>query len=114
MKKISALRFSIIAMVFSSSFSAFAVATTYQCKVAGVFENEARVHLRCDKPAGPITFFAVPLSKLNHAKNFVSVSTAAMLAGRTVEVFYNTTDTSGNTFGCLSSNCRYASAVEMK
>jgi hypothetical protein len=114
MKKNLILRLAFTTLIFSSSFSAFAVATTYQCKVAGVFENESRVHLRCDKPAGPITFFAVPISKLNHAKNFVSVSTAAMLAGRTVEVFFNTTDTSGTAFGCLASDCRYASAMEMR
>lgn len=114
MRSFTVLRLLTMTLFFSSSLPAFAVATTYQCKVAGVFENEARVHLRCDKPAGPIVFFAVPISKINHAKNFISVSTAAMLAGRSVEVFYNTTDTSGAAFGCQTSNCRFASAVEMK
>lgn len=114
MNTISISRISLAALIFISSSSAFAVATTHKCKVTGVFENEARVHLRCDKAAGAISFFAVPIAKGTHSKNFLSVSTAAMLSGRTVEVFYDTNDTSGTAYGCNASDCRAASAMEMR
>lgn len=47
-------------------------------------------------------YFAVPLSDAAEAARFLSLFTAAFVAGKTIEIGYISTDTSGATFNCTS------------
>ncbi len=73
-----------------------------------------RVHVRCSATvSGGILFFALPTTDAAQAARFVSVATSALVAGRTLKIQYDPADLSGAGFGCATSDCRRAMALEM-
>ena len=66
-----------------------------------------RVHVRCSTAAsGGIIYFAVPTANNESAARILSTLLAGHIAGRTLVIGYDTTDTSGTAFGCAQNDCR--------
>ena len=67
-----------------------------------------RVWVQCIPPLpfpGQL-FFAVPLTDAAEAARFLSLFTAAFVAGKTIDIGYNPSDLSGQTFSCTTTtNC---------
>lgn len=80
--------------------------TTYVCNPDFVGEFITRVHVHCTvAAAGGIWWFATPTSDSKRAARIYSTLLTAIASGKTVRVYYNTTD-NGEKFGCGFSNCR--------
>ena len=94
---------------------AWAEQTTYSCKSVNVTTFPERVHVRCNTAAsGGIIFFAVPTTNNENAARILSTLLAGHIAGRTLVIGYDTTDTSGTAFGCAQENCRRLLYVGVK
>ena len=79
----------------------------------GTFAN--RVHVRCSASvSGGIWYFAVSSANTAEAARFLSLASAALVAGRTLTIFYETTDTSGDSFDCRSADCRKVLGMIMR
>lgn len=78
--------------------------TTYTPVAVGVFAD--RVHVQCAAAVGGIHFFAAATNNPAHAARVLSTLSAAQIAGRTLSILYDTTDTSGEDFGCWAADCR--------
>jgi hypothetical protein len=80
------------------------------CKPIGVGVFENRVHIRCERPnpfpLGTPDFFAVPTSNSAKATRFLNMFTAAYTSGRALYITWNPLDLSGESFGCLNSDCK--------
>lgn len=94
---------------------ALAEQTTHSCKPVDVTTFANRVHVRCSTAtSGGILFFAVPTSNNENAARILSTLLAGHIAGKTLVIGYDTTDTSGSAFGCLQSDCRRLLYVGVK
>ena len=87
----------------------------FTCTPATVGTFTDRVHVRCNPVAtGGIAYFAYcsttdPLT----ANRFLSIFTTAKVTGKTVEIYYTPSDTSGTKCGCSSDNCRVLWGAEV-
>ena len=69
----------------------------------GTTSYPGKVWVQCNPPlSSNQKFFAVPLGEAAEAARFLSLFTAAFVAGKTIEIGYISTDTSGATFNCTS------------
>lgn len=69
----------------------------------GTSSYPGKVWVQCNPPlSSNQRFFAVPLSDAAEAARFLSLFTAAFVAGKTIEIGYISTDTSGSAFNCTS------------
>jgi hypothetical protein len=71
-----------------------------------------RVHVRCAAAVNGVTFFAVSATDPDNAARALAVLNSAQLAGRTLYIQYDPADTSGNAWGCNSSDCRIILGLE--
>lgn len=78
----------------------------YTCTPAEVSAFSDRIHVRCAVPDGAIAYFAYPTRDANGSARYLSILSAAFIAGKKLSVGYDPADTSGPAFGCLASNCR--------
>jgi hypothetical protein len=77
----------------------------------GVFPE--RIHVRCAEPvSGGIDFFALSTADASHTARVLSILSTALAAGRTLEILYDPTDTSGTAINCAEANCRLIIAVQ--
>lgn len=90
---------------------AAAADTWVNCTPVNIATYASRVHVRCSAATAGILYFAVSASDTAFAQRFVSIGTSALISGRTLQVFYDTADTSGAAFGCASNDCRRAKAL---
>lgn len=96
--------------------------TTYTCNIERIqfvvdsSSGESRVAFKCQAPTpGGIWWFAFRTAEnYDKAKMILSILTAAKIAGRTLKVGYESTDTSGNAWGCQADNCRIIMQLIMK
>ena len=100
-----------------------ALAVNFTCTPlqVGSFEGGApnnRVHVLCTTSTpdagNNIFFFAVPAADTAYANRFISIATAALTTGRTLVIGFTSgksTDLNNAAFGCLSTDCRYASSI---
>lgn len=96
----------------------------YQCNATnhiGLFTN--RIHIYCGTTtpiAGAPTltgiyWFAFPTSPDSAAASrFMSVMQSSVIAGRTLWVQVDPSDTSGTSFGCSAADCRRIYGIEMR
>jgi hypothetical protein len=76
-----------------------------------VWDN--RVHVQCVESVGSIRYFATATANPAQAARILSTLTAAHLGGRTLQIIYETDDTSGEDFGCLAADCRRIIALSL-
>lgn len=86
-------------------------ATWVSCIPASVATFEDRVHVECAASIAGIRFFAAPTNNPAHAARVLSTLSAAQVAGRTLSILYDPSDTSGSKFNCQESDCRTIIAV---
>ena len=86
-------------------------ASWVSCIPASVATFEDRVHVECASSIAGIRFFAAPTNNPAHAARVLSTLSAAQVAGRTLDILYDPSDTSGSDFNCLESDCRTIKAV---
>ena len=69
----------------------------------GTVPFPGKVWVQCNPPlSANQKFFAVPLTDAAEAARFLSLFTAAFVAGKTIDIGYITSDTSGSTFNCTA------------
>lgn len=99
----------------------------YQCDTpttahVAVFKN--RIHIYCPSTTAIsgapaldtlIHWFAFPSSPDSAlASRYLSIFETAVISGKNVWLQLDPTDTSGSSYGCLSSDCRQISAAELR
>ena len=89
-------------------------ATWTDCTPANVATFANRVHVKCTASVAGIQYFAVATSDSAAAARFISLANSALVAGRTLSVFYDPADTSGAAWGCQSNDCRSALGLAIK
>jgi hypothetical protein len=83
----------------------------FTCTPGDVAVFTDRVHIRCTNGAPPgdaIYYFAVSTADSASAGRFLSIFTTAKVTNKTVAILYDPNDTSGESWGCLATNCRVA------
>lgn len=83
-----------------------AAAATIRCQPDEVAVLPNRIHIRCEAAVGGVSYYAVPVADAPHAARMLSLLSTALVAGRTLVLTYEPSDTSGETLGCSASNCR--------
>lgn len=87
-----------------------ATAAEFRCTLRDVVVFGNRVHCQCTTttPDGSanIRYFAVPTTDAKLADRLLTIGTTALVSGRRFIAGYNSGDTSGNSFGCNSNDCR--------
>lgn len=77
------------------------------CTPANVAAYTSRIHVKCTASApGGIWYFAASTANAAHTARLLSVLSTAHAAGRTLEILYEPSDTSGASIGCNPSDCR--------
>lgn len=89
-------------------------ATWYRCTPANVATFPSRIHVKCTAAtSGGIWYFAYPARDTANASRFLSLLSTAAVAGKQVDILYDSADTSGTTYGCAASDCRPISGVAL-
>ena len=83
-----------------------AAAAMVRCQPDEVAVWPNRIHVRCEAATAGIAYFAVPVSDASHAARMLSILSTALVAGRSMLVIYEPSDTSGAEIGCPANNCR--------
>lgn len=89
--------------------SAKASQQTTLCTPSGVMAystGSARVHVQCAAPVGNISYFAVSGADAAVAARILSVASTALVSGRTLTIWYDPADLSGQNIGCQNTDCR--------
>lgn len=87
--------------------------TSFICTPTGVATFPQRVHVRCSAAQSGIAFFAYRSSDSTGAARNLSLASSALIAGRSLRIFYNPADLSGSSVGCNKSDCRLITGMEM-
>jgi hypothetical protein len=74
-----------------------------------VFTN--RLHVRCAAAVGGIHYFAMATSDAALSARVLSILTTAQVAGRTLGIEYEPSDTTGAAIGCQAADCRVIRGV---
>ncbi len=108
----------LLAFPFQEAAAAY---VTWDCTVSQVqfvvtsTTGQPRVAVQCQAPAaGGIYWFAYRISDgPDLAKMILSMLSTAKVAGRTVRIGYESTNTSGGAWGCNTGDCRIIMKLEM-
>ncbi len=82
-----------------------------QCNPVNVAAFSKRVHVKCAAAVSGIRWFAVSTADASNAARVMSLLTAAHISGRTLDILYDPSDTSGTAIGCRANDCRLIQAV---
>lgn len=90
---------------------AAAASVTWTCSPDLVVSANVRVVAHCASgyvvnPTTTIYWFAFPTSDSGNASRMLSIFETAKATGSTVTFYFDTSDLSGSTYGCLNSDCR--------
>ena len=121
-KSVGLKRFSVLAFVLFAFVvpllepvaGADAIADTFSCTPTEVavftkLVNGQRIHVRCstEAPPGGIYWFAYGSKKVpSDADRFLSLITFAIQNSKTLTIWYDPDDLSGDKIGCWSADCR--------
>ena len=87
-----------------------AVAADFTCTPTEVSVYSNRIHVKCSvaQPDGSasIWYWAVPSTDPQWTNRFVAITSTALVSGRTLLLRYTPGDATGQSFGCLSHDCR--------
>lgn len=104
---------SAVAFGFTSVSPTAARADWFSCTPTEVIELGNRIHVRCANTvtfgSDVIRFIAISKSNASQAERFISFANAAYLSGKSFRVDIPRSG-SGNTSGCLASDCRTPTA----
>jgi hypothetical protein len=81
-------------------------AVWYRCAPANTAAYTNRIHVKCTVANAGIQYFAYPTRDTANASRFLSLLSTATVAGKQLDILYDTADTSGTAFGCAASDCR--------
>jgi hypothetical protein len=90
-----------------------AAETSVLCTPSGVANFSNRMHVRCAQSFSGVFFFAYRASDTAGAARYTSIATSALIAGRTVRIFYDPADLTGSSIGCLNQDCRLLRGLEV-
>ena len=77
------------------------------CDPVAVATFASRIHVRCAASVGGgVFFFAHSTQNAVEVQRLLTVLTAAQVAGRTLSILTDLSDTSGASFGCGAADCR--------
>ena len=93
--------------------TASAAETSIICTPTGVATFPARIHIRCGQSFSGIVFFAYGSNDSAGAARYMSMATSALIAGRSVRIFYDPADQSGASIGCQIGDCRLLRGLEI-
>jgi hypothetical protein len=86
----------------------------FTCAPANVAAYTSRIHVKCTAAApGGILYFAYPTKDNANASRFLSVLSTALVAGKQVDILFDSADLSGTTYGCGVNDCRPIIAVAL-
>ncbi len=106
---------SVLCFLILAAGTAGAATVWVDCTPANVATFASRVHVMCTASfGGGIQYFAVASSDTAYANRFMSLASSALVAGRTVGIFYDPADTSGSAWGCQANDCRRAQGIAIK
>ena len=74
-----------------------------------VFIN--RIHVRCTAAVGGIQYFALGTTDQAFSSRVLTILTTAQVAGRTIGIDFEPSDTTGSSFGCRPADCRIIRGV---
>ncbi len=99
-----------------TSAAAVPLGTTWvDCTPARVGVFTTRIHVKCTASFSGIWYFAYSTADDAEAARVLSELNSALLAGRTLTILYDSSDTtSGPPIGCAASDCRLLQALEIK
>lgn len=83
------------------------------CTPTGVATYPSRIHIRCAQSFAGIVFFAYGSRDASGAARNMSMATSALIAGRSLVIFYDPADRSGTRIGCLAHDCRVLTGLEI-
>ena len=93
-----------------TAFGPAAAAADITCSPTEVAVYPNRVHVVCSANqtdgGSTILYWAVPSSDAHLANRFMAIASTALVSGRTLVLRYLPGDLSGQSFGCLSQDCR--------
>jgi hypothetical protein len=75
--------------------------------------TKSRVHVRCSPGDGAIEYFALGLTSQDDANRALSIAATALAAKRNLIIWYDPSDLSGASFGCLNADCRVIIGIEI-
>lgn len=87
--------------------------TWVTCTPNQVAAYSSRIHVRCNESYSGIRYFAYPTTNAAAAARYLSLLTAAQVAGHTLSILYDPADTSGTAYGCAAGDCRPLQAVAL-
>ena len=99
----------LLIIVLSLGSIASAAETTCTPSNLAVFDN--RVHVKCAESVGGIQYFAISTADSAKAARVLSVINSAIVTGRPLFIYYDPADTSGDSIGCQSNDCRIIDAI---
>ena len=87
-----------------------------QLVASSLISTGDRIAAKCESPApGGIYWFAYNITKEDETvKMVLSLLSTARVAGRSVLVSYESSDLSGDRWGCQSNDCRIIKKLEMR
>jgi hypothetical protein len=88
-----------------------ALAAEASCVPVQVAVYINRLHVRCAAAVGGIRYFAMATSDAALSARVLSILTTAQVAGRTLGIEYEPSDTTGAAIGCLAADCRVIRGV---
>src|SRR2546423_3272172 len=109
------VRFLIAFSLFTITAASAAAAVWVDCTPANVASFANRVHVKCSASfGGGVQYFAVASTDTAYANRFQSLASSALVAGRTVSIFYEPADITGAAWGCQANDCRRALGIAIK
>jgi len=82
------------------------------CAPAEVTTYQGRIHVRCQSPVAPgIVFLALSTTDPQFASRMLGIGVAAFVSGKSLTVFFDPSDLSGQAVGCMNTDCRLIQAL---
>ena len=85
--------------------------TWITCTPVNIVAYDIRVHVKCAAAVAGIQFFAAPTTDPANVARILSVISTAQVSGRTLFILYDPDDLIGDSYGCLTNDCRTIIAV---
>lgn len=79
---------------------------TALCNASNIMTYSNRTHVRCTESFSGIQYFAIGHDDSSATARILSILTAGALAGKTLIIGYDASDTSGTSIGCRENDCR--------
>jgi hypothetical protein len=103
----------VLALLLLGTHPAAAANEWVTCDPVNVATFANRVHVKCAASIGGVQWFAQSSDDEAETARIMSTLLVAQVAGRTLTIFTDLSDTSGASFGCQASDCRLINGLAM-